>query len=80
MQSGVDPGRPETSKHHFQERSYFWNALRLDFWTIRGLMSFELISYHLSSAGTVTQHWIPLFLSISTAMGVVASLILGRTI
>src|SRR5205809_2424349 len=44
-----------------------------------GLMSFELISYHLSSTGVVTQHWIPLFLALSTGMGVIASLILGRT-
>ena len=43
-----------------------------------GLMSFELISYHLSSTGTVTAFWIPLLLAISTGMGVVASLILGR--
>jgi len=43
-----------------------------------GLMSFELISYHLSGTGTVTQHWIPLFLALSTGFGVVASLILGR--
>jgi predicted MFS family arabinose efflux permease len=43
-----------------------------------GLMSFELISYHLSSTGTVTRFWIPLFLALSTGMGVIASLILGR--
>jgi MFS family permease len=43
-----------------------------------GLMSFELISYHLSSKGVVTQYWIPLFLALSTGMGVIASLILGR--
>jgi predicted MFS family arabinose efflux permease len=43
-----------------------------------GLMSFEFVSYHLSSRGTVTEHWIPLFLAISTGMGVVASLVLGR--
>jgi MFS transporter len=43
-----------------------------------GLMSFELISYHLSSTGVVTQHWIPLFLALSTGMGVIASLILGK--
>jgi predicted MFS family arabinose efflux permease len=43
-----------------------------------GLMSFEFISYHLSSRGTVTEHWIPLFLAIATGMGVIASLILGR--
>src|SRR6266487_1265264 len=38
-----------------------------------GLMSFEFISYHLSSRGTVTAHWSPLCLAISTGMGVVAS-------
>jgi MFS family permease len=43
-----------------------------------GFVSFEFVSYHLSSRGTVTEHWIPLFVVISTGMGVVASLILGR--
>jgi MFS family permease len=43
-----------------------------------GLMSFEFVSYHLSSRGTVTAHWIPLFLAMATAMGVIASLVLGR--
>lgn len=43
-----------------------------------GLMSFEFVSYHLSSSGTVTAHWIPLFLALSTGMGVVASLVMGR--
>ena len=43
-----------------------------------GLMSFELISYHLSATKTVPEHWIPVFLAISTAFGVVASLVLGK--
>jgi predicted MFS family arabinose efflux permease len=43
-----------------------------------GLMSFELISYHLSNSGTVSLHWIPLFLALSTGMGVIASLVLGK--
>ncbi len=43
-----------------------------------GLMSFELISYHLASAGIVANHWIPLFLAFSTGCGVIASLIFGR--
>jgi predicted MFS family arabinose efflux permease len=41
-------------------------------------MSFEFISYHLSSRGTVTEHWIPLFLAMATGTGVIASLVLGR--
>jgi predicted MFS family arabinose efflux permease len=43
-----------------------------------GLMSFELISYHLSTTKTVTEHWIPVFLAISTAFGVGASLLSGK--
>ena len=43
-----------------------------------GLMSFEFISYHLSSRGTVSELWIPVFLAIATLTGVVASLVLGR--
>jgi len=42
-----------------------------------GLMSFELISYHLFVTKTVGEHWIPVFLAISTAFGVAASLALG---
>jgi predicted MFS family arabinose efflux permease len=43
-----------------------------------GLMSFELISYHLSTTKVVAQIWIPIFLALSTAGGVGASLLLGR--
>jgi hypothetical protein len=43
-----------------------------------GLMSFELISYHLSKTGVATAQWIPLLLAISTGFGVIATLALGR--
>jgi MFS family permease len=43
-----------------------------------GLMSFELISFHLSTSKIVTEFWIPVFLAISTAFGVLASLLLGK--
>ncbi len=43
-----------------------------------GLMSYELISYHLANSGTVTLHWIPIFLALSSGIGVLASLVLGR--
>ncbi|HXI99649.1 MAG TPA: MFS transporter [Micropepsaceae bacterium] len=43
-----------------------------------GLMSFELISYHLARTQTVAGGWIPVLLAFSTGCGVVASLILGR--
>jgi predicted MFS family arabinose efflux permease len=43
-----------------------------------GLMSFELISYHLSKTGVATAQWIPLLLAISTGFGVIATLALGK--
>ncbi|HKO15147.1 MAG TPA: MFS transporter [Gemmatimonadaceae bacterium] len=43
-----------------------------------GLMSFEFISFHLASHGTVGVQWIPIFLGISTGFGVLANLVLGR--
>ena len=43
-----------------------------------GLMSFELISYHLARAGILSPGWIPVFLAVSTGFGVLASLVLGR--
>jgi MFS family permease len=43
-----------------------------------GMVTFELISYHLSSTQVVTGFWIPAFLAISTGFGVIASLVLGR--
>ena len=43
-----------------------------------GLMSFELISYHLSKAKIAPEQWIPVMLAISTAVGVLASLVFGK--
>ena len=41
-------------------------------------MSFELISYHFAKTGIVAEHWIPLFLAVSTGFGVVVSLAFGK--
>ncbi|WP_456836784.1 MFS transporter [Bradyrhizobium sp. USDA 4486] len=43
-----------------------------------GLMSFELISYHLSNSDVVSSQWIPVLLAISTAFGVLATLEFGK--
>jgi len=43
-----------------------------------GLMSFEFISFHLANHRTVSSHWIPVLLGISTGFGVLANLALGR--
>ena len=43
-----------------------------------GLMSFEFISFHLASTHVVSLTWIPLFLAISTGVGVFVNLALGK--
>ena len=43
-----------------------------------GLMSFELVTFHLSVTRTVGTPWIPMLLALSTGLGVIASLVLGR--
>ena len=42
-----------------------------------GVMSFELIAYHLSTTGAVAGHWVPISLAVATVVSVAASLILG---
>jgi len=56
----------------------YWSYMAAASCFAAGLMSFELISYHLAHAGIVSPPWIPVFLAISTAFGVLASLLLGR--
>jgi predicted MFS family arabinose efflux permease len=43
-----------------------------------GLMSFELISFHLARREEISAQWIPAMLAVSTAGGILASLLLGK--
>lgn len=43
-----------------------------------GLMSYELVSFHLVSAGLVSKVWMPVTLAFATGFGVIANLVLGR--
>jgi MFS family permease len=43
-----------------------------------GVVSYELVAYHLVITKIVSEHWIPVFLAFATACGVVASLVLGK--
>jgi MFS family permease len=43
-----------------------------------GLMSYELIAYHLSRTGILSGPWIPVLLAFATGSGVIANLVLGR--
>lgn len=56
----------------------YWGYMAAGACFAAGLMSFELISYHLSKTGVVTGYWTPVFLAVSTGFGVVASLVLGK--
>lgn len=43
-----------------------------------GLLSYELIAFHLAGAGLVDGSWIPVLLAFATGSGVIASLVLGK--
>lgn len=75
--SRLEQGSGRTAKAKGFTRS-FWLYVVAAACFGAGLMSFEFISYHLASHGTVTDQWLPVFLAISTGCGVVASLVLGR--
>jgi MFS family permease len=73
--SQLEAGGPSTARANGFTRSY-WLYMVAGACFAAGLMSFEFVSYHLSTTGTVTKEWVPIFLAVAT--GVVASLILGR--
>jgi MFS family permease len=75
--SRLEAGGPATAHEKGFTRSY-WLFMVAGSCFAAGLMSFELVSYHLSSTRIVTDHWIPIFLGLATAMAVAASLILGK--
>jgi MFS family permease len=75
--SRLETGGPATAQAKGFTRSY-WLYMVGGSCFAAGLMSFELVSYHLSSNRIVTGHWIPIFLALGTAMAVVASLFFGR--
>lgn len=56
----------------------FWLYMLAGALFAAGLMSFELISYHLSKANIASEQWIPVMLAISTAFGVLANLVFGK--
>jgi hypothetical protein len=73
----LEAGGPATAHAQGFTRAY-WLYMVAGAFFAAGLMSFELVSFHLSSARIATGHWIPIFLALATAMSVVASLVLGK--
>src|ERR1041384_125635 len=75
--SRLEAGGPATAQATGFTRSY-WLYMVAGSCFAAGLMSFELVSYHLSSARIAAQQWIPIFLALATLMAIAASLILGK--
>jgi MFS family permease len=73
----LERGGPPTATARGFTRAY-WLYMGGGALFAAGLASFELVAFHLSKTGTVTVHWVPVFLSIATIAAVAASLILGR--
>ncbi len=67
---------PTTSTKGFT-RSYWLYMLAGSFFAA-GLMSYELISFHLANTRAVPMVWVPVMLAFSTGLGVIASLVLGK--
>ncbi len=75
LPSRLEQGRTAPARDF--ERGY-WLAMVAGAFFAAGLMSFELISYHLSSTNIISGPWIPVLLALATAFGVVANLVLGK--
>ncbi len=75
--SQLEEGGPSTAHSKGFTRSY-WLYMVAGAFFAAGLMSYEFVSYHLSSTGTVTRAWVPVFLALATAASIGASLLLGR--
>lgn len=58
--------------------STYWLYMAAGTCFAAGLMSYELISYHLERSRIVSTAWVPVLLAFATGCGVIASLVLGR--
>ncbi len=58
--------------------SSYWITMLAGACFAAGLMSFELISYHLFKTNIVSSSWIPLLLTFASGAGIIASLFFGK--
>ena len=75
--SRLEAGGPRTAPEKNFTREY-WLYMSAGSCFASGLTSFELVSFHLSSARIAGGHWIPIFLALATVAGIAASLLLGK--
>jgi MFS family permease len=58
--------------------SAYWLYMAAGGFFAAGLMSYEIISYYLTSVGVISKNWMPAALAFATGCGVIANLVLGR--
>lgn len=75
LPSRLEQGRTPGSRRF--SRAY-WIFMIAGGFFAAGLMSYELIAFHLSSTKLVPEPWIPVLLAFATGCGVIASLVFGR--
>jgi MFS family permease len=56
----------------------YWLSMAAGALFAAGLMSYELISFHLVQTGLISRSWMPVALAFATGCGVIANLLLGR--
>jgi len=75
------PKHFEEAKDHPTQREFsraYWIYMIAGACFAAGLMSYELVSFHLLKTNLISEAWIPGALALATASGIAASLILGR--
>jgi MFS family permease len=75
--ANLERGGPKTAHAHGFTRAYRLYMIGGSIFAL-GVGSFELVAFHLTKTAVATGPWVPVFLSIATVAGVIASLILGR--
>jgi len=77
LPSQFEKGEKSAARGRRFGRSYWFYMIAASCFAA-GLLSYELVAYHLSKTHIVKDIWIPVFLASATAFGVIATLILGK--
>ena len=73
----ADLEQGETASETTFTAAYWWYMAASALFAA-GLMSYELVAYHLTRVGMVSTTWMPVTLAFATGCGVIANLVLGR--
>jgi MFS family permease len=75
--SKLEEGGPATATRNEFPVAYWLYMIAGSLFAM-GIMSFELVAYHLSESDVVSEAWLPVFLSMATISAIAASLFLGQ--